>query len=894
MKRTLTVASVLLCWLAPAAAANVTARRGPVSKAGKVLDPCAVWLENDLLKLAVTTNRYAGQVMSFVYKPMGVDLAAAEHDQGYCTDRMGEDRFFWSRKSRDYGGEIVSQSEGEAAARVAYVWDYDYNDAKTTVRVTKTFRLPAGEAVLWVTWRLENVGETAAQMTPWVKHLGRRGEKVLAGPTVMLLPAGPRDPGGEFVKPATDWVARLSGTETTDKLPMVASVMDYAKIFQQFPWRGKVRFTLETVLNRTVLEPGKSWQVTYALAAMANLARPWYVAPELAAEAELTDGRIEVSISPAKALGERRIEGELLDGEGGLIAKLPNRQASLVPGKIARLSYDAQPPGDGVYTLSLSVFDDRQQIIRLGRGVNSRQASITLPVVVGQPPEKVVEPWQAEGFSWPRRKGRDVEPLRVLLAGDRLRAAQLAVPRRIFPEDRIACRAAPESARIRLAKGEYEDLQVAVDFARGRDVFDLDVRLEPPTRNGRALASADLREAIYVTTETPSSYKDFPVGEYPDPLFPLGWQRMIPDAPVTRRNVKVMTESKRRVFWLIVRAGRDAPAGVYRGALSLSLPDGPAAKIPVEVEVLDFALPKRPALRCSTNMVGFSGRKWRSNLRIMGLGDDRIEAIQSERDVFDRYRRLVLGYGWTPTMYFGPEQWKRYYDFGRGVNVFPINRPDAEAEAWLKDKGLLDYAFVYAPFDEHADVEVPQVVAWAKKWKAGSDIPILDCFYGKNVQPLFGLVDIWLGQGTDQPWVAARRKAGDLFFACNSSLIWHIEYAPVQGRAQFWQDFADGVDGRYVYSTIRWTEDVYRKNWTSGNYMGCAVYPSPDGICPSIRLETLRDGVEDYDYLALLRRAGGGKEIEAFLKRVDAGKVGTVEKLRAARNRLADWLDSRK
>ncbi|MFO7958065.1 MAG: hypothetical protein R6X33_13310, partial [Candidatus Brocadiia bacterium] len=65
---------------------------------------------------------------------------------------------------------------------------------------------------------------------------------------------------------------------------------------------------------------------------------------------------------------------------------------------------------------------------------------------------------------------------------------------------------------------------------------------------------------------------------------------------------------------------------------------------------------------------------------------------------------------------------------------------------WLRDKGLMDYAFVYAPFDEHPEAEVPEVAKWCREWKEKHDIPILDCYYGNRVEPLFGLVDIWLGQ----------------------------------------------------------------------------------------------------------------------------------------------------
>lgn len=881
----------------------VTATRGAIVKQDAELDPQGIWLENKVVKIGITTNKFAGQVMSFVYKPTGHELGAEAHPQGFSMDRMGEDRYFWKApKSEGFAGEIKSQSDAKAEARVSYVWNYNHNNIRTRIGVSKTYRLSKGSSALHIAWRLENLGEQAAMMTPWVKQLGGQTKEVLCGPTLMLFPEGPRDPKSEFVQPTTDWVARLSGAKTTDALPMVCSTMDYTKIFQQFPWRGKVRFTLETVLSRIELKPGKSWEVTYVLAAMPNLGQPLYVAPELAAEAELKEGKIEVRIAAAETLGERRIEGEINTPEGRLVAKLPNRQVDLVPGSIGTLTYPFAPPGDGVYLLSLSVFDEAQKIVRLGAAVNSQQPSITLPVAVGPKPQVLVRKWQSGGFSWPRRQPREVTPLRVVLASNALKAVQVRVPDRVFPEDRFVYGGQPEPAAIRLARGEYEDIQLAVEFAQEEDVTALDITLALPKHPDGAVLKATVREVVYLTTETPSSYKNFPVGEYPDPLFPLGWERQIPAAPVAKRNLAAMRRAKRRVFWIICRAERDAPPGLYKGALALDLPGGRHTSIPLAVEVWDFALPKRAALRCSTGMVGFSPKRWANNMRTMGLDAEAIEALKNEKSLFDRFRELTLSYGWTPTMWFGPKEWQRYYDFGRGVSVFPCGRKNPEAEAWLKEKGLLRYAFCYAPFDEHADVKVPEVVAWARRWKAETDIPILDCFYGRNVEPLFGLVDIWLGQSPTQAWAKERKKHGDQFFSCNSPLIWYVEFEPVTGRAAFWRDFVTGVDGRYVYSSGRWTDDVYKKNYTSGNYMGCAIYPSPDGLCTSIRFETMRDGVEDYDYLAILRDAVAATpdgEADAAAVRAARGlltdqglaaRITDVGALRQLRTRIAQLI----
>ena len=903
--------SVTLAILCATPGWSVTATRGPLKKQEKVLDEKGIFLENEYLKVGITTNQFAGQIMLLVYKPTGQDLCAEKHEQGYCTERMGEDRFFYKTKSEAYAGEIVSQSDDKAEARITYLWNYNYHDIQTRIRVTKTIRLAEHSSALEVTWGFRNLGEKEAPMTPWIKHLGGKYEKLLAGPSWVPFEDGARDPGGDFVPVTLNWSARLSGTQNTEEFPMVCSIVDFRTLLQQFPWRGRVRFTLETILNRIHLKPGKKWQTTYVLVAMPNLGNPLYAAPELAAAIQPEgdkpvageEAKATVHLSPALEMGEKRLEGEVLTFDGEMVAKLPNRQVSLTPGKLCSVSYAFTPPRDGVYTFSLTVFDN-QQIVKLGEVVNSQRPSITLPLVVGPKPAKVIKKWESSGVGWPCRKERTVTPWRTLARAEAVKCAQIRVPERVYPEDRIAYPKETQSASIRVARGEYEDLQFVVDFEKEEDVLELELSCTP-LRNTRdqEIAGVKLYEAIYLTTDTPSGYKNFPVGEWPDPLFENGWLKKIPNAPITLKNIEVFRRARRRVFWLIVKVPRDASPGRYLSDVGLRLKEKLTAKFSVEVNVEQFALPKRPSYRPSTGLVGAG--KFRTNFSTLGLPDDEVKRLERDKETgvswIDRIWQKCLEYGWTPTMWSGPKMWRKYHDHGRGMTSF--SGASKDGEEWLKEKGLLKYAFVYAPFDEHADVLVPKVAEWCREFRKKSDVPILDCYYGGNVKPLFGLVDVWLGQSPTQAWAKERKKAGDQFLSCNSSLIWHVEFEPVKGRAAFWQDFADGVDGRYVYSSVRWTPNVYKKNWTSGNYMGCAIYPGPSGLTTSIRWETMRDGVEDYDYLAILRAAlarkrkeGGASQqlLDDAAELLDNPKVsalvGTVADLSEMRSRVANLI----
>ncbi|QDU98434.1 glycoside hydrolase domain-containing protein [Lignipirellula cremea] len=894
-------AAILLAAIAPASVEAVQAVRGPIVKQGKTLDEQGIWLENDQLKLAITTNAYAGQVMELIYKPTGQSLAPEAHTQGYCTDRMGEDRFFWTeRRSQDYAGKILSQSADLAEAEMSYLWNYDYNDVQTQIAVSKTYRLRRGASSFEVVWKLKNVGETTAQMTPWIKQLGGHQASLLQGPTLIPREAGPSDPGPDFVNPAADWAVRLSGSADTEAAPMVYGVMDFRRILQQFPWRGKERFTLETILHRITLEPGQSWEHTYVLGAAPSLANVSYIAPELAAAASLQGDEALLQIAAALDLGELRLEGEVTDS-AGKVATLPNRQVKLTAGKISTVAYPFKPTGDGVYTFSLTLYDG-QEIYRLGQAVNSQRSSITVPVVVGPAPAVVMTPWQSEAGGWPGRQAEQRTPWRTLLKSSRLSAGQFLIPDRIFPEDVIDY-GDVQPAAFSAARDEQENLQFAVEVSDPADVMGLELVVQPFQNEQREkLPALTLREAVYLTTDTPSGYKNFPIGAWPDPLFEQGWlDQLQGDSAFRQQNLETFRQSRRRVYWLHVHVPREATPGLYRGRVDLLLHGQPAGQLLVELNVRQFALPARPSFRCCSGMVGFGAGKFETSLQSIGVPQQRIDQLTGQGDpqaesLLDQHWRRSLEYGWTPTMYSGVKMWEKHQDDGRGISVF-AGHGKADETAWLQERGRLADSFTYAPFDEHADELVPRVADWCREFQKQTPMPILDCYYGGNVKPLYGLVKVWLGQSAAQPWARERKAAGDRFYHCNSSLVWHVEYAPLTGRAVFWQDFADGADGRYVYSTARWTPEVFTKNWTSGNYMGCVIYPGPHGLATSIRWETLRDSIEDYDYLALLRQADPGTlpaEAKALLGDADLGsRVQTAAQLHALRNQIAAWLEAK-
>lgn len=98
---------------------------------------------------------------------------------------------------------------------------------------------------------------------------------------------------------------------------------------------------------------------------------------------------------------------------------------------------------------------------------------------------------------------------------------------------------------------------------------------------------------------------------------------------------------------------------------------------------------------------------------------------------------------------------------------------------------------------------------------------------------------------------------------------WEIDFAPVNYRIQpGFLSQSLGFTGLLYWRVDNWSSDPWNQINNEGMYgnnypgEGLLVYPGYqvgiDGVAPSMRLKWIRDGVDDYDYVQLLRNAGEG------------------------------------
>jgi hypothetical protein len=217
------------------------------------------------------------------------------------------------------------------------------------------------------------------------------------------------------------------------------------------------------------------------------------------------------------------------------------------------------------------------------------------------------------------------------------------------------------------------------------------------------------------------------------------------------------------------------------------------------------------------------------------------------------------------------------------------------AREHLAAKGLLECAVVY-PFDEPDVKDYAFVCSQLRRLK--DNFPGLHRMVPMNLgaaDDFLGLIDLWCPVMSThrRDFAAARRQAGDLYtwyICCGPKAPYIANFIDRPGtdlRLWFWQTWQEQVHGVLIWESVWWTsaaaypdvpQDPYldamswvdgygtprgeKRRWNVGD--GRFLYPPRaatgtqpeailDGPVSSLRWEALRDGVEDFEYLALLQ-----------------------------------------
>lgn len=498
----------------------------------------------------------------------------------------------------------------------------------------------------------------------------------------------------------------------------------------------------------------------------------------------------------------------------------------------------------------------------------------------------------AEGSSFPQRER--IKAMRVFVADSLTKVLRELEegesPLRQGPARISACRNERESLQVVVGAGEQPLSQVRVEVS--------DLRHEA---GGAVIPSArTLANPVgYVKTNRPR-YPVDRVGWWPDPLMPSG--------PVA------VEAGGRQPFWITVHVPDSAAPGRYMGAISVSAEGLADREVGLELTVWDFTLAATPPLASAIpiyqSTLSHFYNRWPIPQSMLRNYWDMLFTHRLSSDIIrERNMRAVLdGPETDPSDYYRAIDEGLEYCFPRGMTAFRLallpGGPDLTEEqqerliAYLSDfakhldaRGWLDHAFVYVR-DEPPDDKAPEVLKELKtvhranpRLRAGLCGPVT----GPLVELCENEVDICVlhmlniarggapAQANMDRW-RRENKVLWMYVACDVRHPYpniFIDYPLMDCRILPWLCWECDVEGFAYWTAIHWGEENLKgdrpeekwpnRPWVAANFVsrwghqyngdGHLIYPGPNGTAlSSIRLEALRDGMEDYEYVWLIEK----------------------------------------
>ncbi|WP_010278002.1 DUF4091 domain-containing protein [Paenibacillus senegalensis] len=434
-----------------------------------------------------------------------------------------------------------------------------------------------------------------------------------------------------------------------------------------------------------------------------------------------------------------------------------------------------------------------------------------------------------------------------------------------------------DSARtmqLAAARNEYESGQVIVR-AGNHPLRKLQVSISDlKQENGAAkIHRRDIelfqQHYIEVTTSTTPAY---PQGWYPDALIPL-------------KGKLEVGAGHNQGIWVKVYVPKGQPAGVYKGEITLH-ETGQPVRIPVELTVWDFELTDENHSKTAFGIWGGPIQEAHGNVQGM-------EAWE----YIEKYYWASVEHRLTPGYLPIPDTDIDYYvehapRFINDPRVSAYRLPyyrDAQGEPdierikeladKLRDRGMLEKGYFYI---SEIDEPVPhpnaannydrvKVINDALK-QAAPDVPHLVTI--QPLEELLGDVDIWSPEIDKYDYDFARERQAEgepvwwytSVFPKHPFPSYHTDDDLVGARLLTWMQHDYGVEGTLYWATTQFQKYdsaqrkyVSRDVWTDplafpgANGDGYLFYPGTeigiDGPVGTIRLEVLRESMEDYEYL---------------------------------------------
>ena len=456
---------------------------------------------------------------------------------------------------------------------------------------------------------------------------------------------------------------------------------------------------------------------------------------------------------------------------------------------------------------------------------------------------------------------------------------------------------------VTLARNEHEGVQIAIKPADDVPLRDVRVELGPfVDEKGEPFPAKQIQWHVvgYVWVGTPSGH----------PLAPRvpNW---CPDVLLPAKPFDVI-DGRTQTVWLDFHATEQTKPGVYQGQATIQPANAAAKVVPLRLQVRSLTLPRTPRMKTAfAIMDGFTAKTYgkltpqlrRACLNLMldhRLNPDDISRTEPPRIEDLLYAREcgmntfnILNLVPKPK---GSPAWVCYVPleaYGPGFNQRLAERLDAYMVE-LRKHNLSKMAYFYG-FDERRedyDDLIKGICKFLKeRYPEVSTFTTAGYMYHKRAKTPPGYRDYmdWYCPLTSryEPELSAKLRA------MGKQVWWYVccgpkhpyanfasmDYPTIEGRLLAWMTWGHRADGLLFWHVNYWARNAVI-DW-SDPYLdwqppcvarmtgdGCLTYPTPDGPVSSIRLENVRDGVEDYDYLSLVAETKGWTTAMGYFDRL--------------------------
>lgn len=452
-------------------------------------------------------------------------------------------------------------------------------------------------------------------------------------------------------------------------------------------------------------------------------------------------------------------------------------------------------------------------------------------------------------------------------------------------------RTAPAGSALNMslyaARGEYEPFQIGIR-ANHTDLTNVNVVISDfQGLNHQMISRQNItlyrEHYVYVNHESldpGGANRPLGKGWYADGLIPFvdpTTQQDLIGATLDAVPFTVQT-GENQPIWVDIFVPRNTPAGQYRGSFTVTSDQDTSTGV-IDLTVWDFDLPRKPSLSSAflfettpqTKEASIELLKHKLNPQFNTRPDPNLE-----RELIDQWglKSVAMRGFWSGA------------EIGNCQMAPAPSISDVQGEVASHQPDVFKYAYSADEIDD-----CPHLYESMKQWgralhQAGvanlvvmAPVPEL---YKDNSGAGRSAVDIWVvlpkmyEQHADN--IAEVIRKGDQVWSYNSlvqdgySPKWQIDFAPINFRIQpGFLSQSLGLTGLLYWQVDRWTSDPWNNINTFFDPFdnnrpypgdGMLVYPGQQvgikGVAPSMRLKWLREGVEDYEYVEILKRLGYG------------------------------------